>query len=252
MIISHGRTWLTLLFLVPWALLTLVFDAITALTFAGGTAGGVPLGLFLVLFLLPFNAVAVASWAALVSERRDRRSAAGIGRPTHARDRWTVTLPSGRALAASIALSVLPILGVFALLFAFGTVPPPWWGTTAAIGVVAAVAAWAYRVWGFRPVVVIDEKRQAVTFRTARGREDSALWVAVKELLVFEMSSADEDGESLTGYAVRVKLEGKGGTRFVMLYGRREREPVERFAAWLRERLKPADKGGSPTAPPVH
>lgn len=253
MVITHGRPWLTVLFLVPWTFVTLVFDLVAVLMFAGVMAGGFRLALFLVLFLLPFNAIAVASWVTLVAERRDRRSATGIGRPKHTRDRWEVMLPSSGPFAVSMAVIVTAIPAVFATAFASGRMPPPWWGTLGAIVVVAGVAGWAYRVWGFRPVVVIDEKRSTVTFRTARGAEDSALWVAVKDVQVYEVTATTEDdGTAVVGFAVNIKLEGKGGTRFVALNGRREREPVEVFAAWLCGRIGLAHKRNSPTAPRVH
>lgn len=252
MVIVHSRPWMTLLALVPWTVVTLLFDLVAVLMFAGVMGGGFRLGLFLVLFLLPFNAVAMSSWVTFVAERRERRSAAGIGRPKHMRDRWEVALPSRGPFAVSVAVFVTAIPGVFANVFALGTMPPPWWGTLTALLIVAGIGGWAYRVWGFRPVVVIDEKWSTVTFRTDRGEEDSALWVAVKDVQVIEVTTTVDDETSVVGFAVHVKLEGKGGTRFVTLNGRREREPVEVFAAWLCGRIGLAHKRNSPTAPQVH
>lgn len=252
MVINFGPPWFTALLLVFWTFVTLLFDLVAAMMFAGVMAGGFRVALFLVLFMLPFNATAITSWATFVTERRDRRSAAGVGRITHTRDRWEVLLPSSGPFAVSMAVFVTAIPAVFATVFASGTMPPPWWGTVLALVVVTGIAGWAYRVWGFRPVVVIDDKRSTVTFRPARGKEDSALWVAVKDVQVFDITTTTEDGTVVVGFGVQVKLEGKGGTRFVTLHGGREREPVEVFAAWLCGRIGLAHKRNSPTAPRLH
>jgi hypothetical protein len=254
MIISFGHTWQTLVHLVPWTLGTLVFDAFTAATFAGWTGGGTDLAAFLALFMLPFNVIAVRSWAELVTQRRDRRSVAGAGRPKHTPKQWEVTLPPSGTFGFGLSLFVPPILGVFALIFAFRGIPP-WWGSLAVLIVVGGLALWVRRAWGFCPVVVIDEKERTVTFRTVRGeRGETVLWSAVKTIDVVERTNYDSEDNVTTviGYEVRIKLEGKGGTRFVDLSGRPEREPVEQFVRWLWERIRPNDKGNSPTAPRVN
>ena len=255
MIISFGRTWQTLVCLVPWTLGALVFDLTAVLMLIGGMAGGADLGTFLALFMLPFNAIAVRSWAELVAQRRDRRSVAGAGRPKHTSKGWEVTLPPPGTFGFGLALFVPPILGVFALVFGFRGIPP-WWGSLAVLILVCGSALWVRRTWGFRPVVVVDEKERTVTFRTVRGESGETVpWSAVKTIDVVEQTNYDseDDVTTVVGYDARIKLEGKGGTRFVRLSGRPEREPVEAFVRWLWERIRVANvDGNSPTAPRVN
>lgn len=231
-------------FAIFWGAITLVFDVMALLILVGvvrgdeiGGASRLDVFLFFVLFLLPFNVLAIGFWRVILRNRQQDRRPSGVARVTPVPTGWRAELPDdGGPTAAAVVLLGVPIAAVFGLLWAFRMLPPAW-ASGAVLGVTVPLAAWAYRRWYDRPILSSNEGDKTLTLPMGRGQAPQTVaWSAVVADRIDEVLTGGEDGDALSGYALSLKLQGKGGTRFTTVAWAPRREPLERFAAWLRER----------------
>lgn len=238
----NGLQWLTgcmaAEFAVVWSLGIAAFDAFAAGMLAGWIDGGPATGMVWVLFLIPFNATAIGLWVMLVILVRDFRSPTGCARVRPTDTGWQAVLPDhSRYWAAGTVLWVSPVAAILVLRVGFGTIPPPW-ATGIGVGVVLLVAAGAYRRWHYDPVLLVDEVDRTVTLPKGRSEPPETIpWSSVIDLEVVEVTTVDEGKVRPVRNDVVVKVVDCVGSRSVVLRGRGMGVPVERFAAWLRERI---------------
>lgn len=227
-----------------WTAVTLAFNVTGVLVLVGvappdeNGASRPAVFAYFVLFMLPFDAVAAGLWLPIVRRRRQARRSTGVARVTAHPDGWRAVFPDDAGLAAAAAVVVfLPLAPLFLLPQWHGMRAPPAWQSGLVIGATVALAAAAYRRWHDPPVLLVNETDRTLALPgDDRQGPRTVSWAAVKGVWVGEPAADDEAGAD-PWYAVQVRTAGGRGPGVVRLPASARREPSERFAAWLRERI---------------
>jgi hypothetical protein len=203
--------------------------------------------LFMFIFLLPFNAIAIICLqvAYMTSFRRRPfllpRSVRIIddGILTRARLDEAVPLIWGVGTAGALGFAATFILG-----FAFTFNPP----VPVALLVLAAIAGagtWVYlrnarRVWAGEMDVAIDDRRRAITLPTSDGR---APFVELRQddlrdVFVDAETTHDSDGDAQHKYHVTLRYRQNDNEATARVTHFRKPEQAEALSEWLKARLR--------------
>ena len=202
--------------------------------------------LFMLLFLMPFNAVMLLGWSFVASNLyRRRKDLPAAGVPMIRRGtRIHLELDALGPLGVMIATGGM--LGFFAIFpIAFVSRARPSLPTMAAVltGVIGLATAAGARQWlrrqAGRGALVLDEFKRTVSLPRTFGRTQD-VDIAFEAVQEIEIDIREEKGEGITWHYGPVLVFTDAGGRL----GREKiaewssREEADEFAAWLRERLE--------------
>jgi hypothetical protein len=225
-------------FALLWSVATLTLDAWALAMLAGWNAQEFGTGHLVLFALIPFNIAMVGLWVMIGHHVRNARSPTGCARVRETATGWEVRLPNWDGpIAAALLLFALPIPGAAILRLAFAGAALAW-ASVIATPVVLVVAYAAYRRRVYRPVLIVDDLNRTVIL--PKGRDEPSEEVAraaIVGIAVIEVTRLDDGAEVVERYDVSLSLEDDAGARSAVLPGCGRQELVERFAAWLRERL---------------
>ena len=202
-----------------------------------------------VVFLIPFNVIALATLYAMVGalffKKRGARAPAG-GVPIRADGHLTrASLHSlTPLLAAAIAVGGSAFVLTFALVFTTGPYPSPLWpGILALLSVVGAgCVAYQFaseRIRAGKIDLVIDPQRKIIQLPPTCGRK-APLTVAMDALAAIEVekySKTDNDGDTTHYFSPTLAWSDPAGLRTAHVIEWTDQERAEAFVKWLREAL---------------
>ena len=199
---------------------------------------------FLPLFLLPFNAIAIALW---VSVRRTAR----LGGPDDVTGGLRVVEDGGvvRVLPETYPPAGMALLGasfaafllIFVVAIPFGFDPPGRavalaWAAMVVVAIVMYARAAARRRTGAGDLV-IDAAARTLRFPLRRGDpRDPVPWSSIASVVVDRVVGSSDRGSSVS-YWVWVVLAGARVRVRSTFWG--NPDPAERFRSWLEARVRP-------------
>lgn len=210
--------------------------------------------LFLPMFMMPFNVVMLAIWAAAgggLWQRIAPRPAGGakiIDDGLQIRARVDHFSPLATALIVAAGIS---FVGVFVLGFSMGFNPPLWvmliaWGVIGTGAILGYFRQWSKSAGGVNDLI-IDPVRQTLLLPATQGRE-APLLVPASSVHAIELEGIehrDSDGDVSHRYAPTVILTDAddGHERRERVCEWHDKKCAEGLAGWLREKLRLAESG---------
>jgi hypothetical protein len=202
--------------------------------------------LFLLMFLMPFNTVMVLGWGYLIAHRRSARLPAGgvVIRENGLQTRLRLEgVPAG--VAGILTAGILSFGLIFVVGFGGGGFYPSlglMTGVWAFIVLVSlAAAGWTARrhALGAQDLVIDDETR-SITLPPTHGRKEAVTlpWQAVRGVEIEERKKGNFEDESARYAPILIVGADHVQPRRETLAKWTDRAQAERFAEWLRQRLR--------------